>query len=103
MPNGEADWFLTVGGGVSTPTPGPSPTIDRGKIINVDSNPCNLKKEFIEGLSISSDISLGLLGAEVAASNFLDKSENELGTLKGGLRTSVGMNLFGNWTVDIGN
>ncbi|UCD83202.1 MAG: RHS domain-containing protein, partial [Desulfobacterales bacterium] len=82
MPSGEVDWFLTAGGGLSTP--GVSLIVYRGRVRN-ENDALDFCEEDVKGLSISGDISLFIVGVEWIAANILsDNNNDELIGLKGG-------------------
>jgi uncharacterized protein RhaS with RHS repeats len=117
MPSGESDWYFTGGGGLSTP--GISFSADRGKIGKLDLvtgsiSSDTLTKSDITGFSISSNVDLAYIQGVGGEFSISPTGKEKLGqveyiapvvTLKGGYRAAVtpGANLFGNWTVDIGN
>jgi hypothetical protein len=116
MPNGQADWYLTVGGGLIVP--GGTFSADRGKIFRFDpfmgEEACNydFTKSDIEGFSVSGSLDLVIAGGEGVIAPFVFRPvpghpnyeySSPMITLKRGLRIGTpGASLFANRTFYIG-
>jgi RHS repeat-associated protein len=121
MPNGESDWFFTAGGGAATPGIfWPIFHVDKGKIAKLDLvkkgdsrvylSSDTLKKEDIKGFTMSGNADISPFGFEGIINPFVTSKINGVKyptpiiAGKGGIRIGLpGANLFGNWTIDIGD